>query len=318
MDEKQRRDSLLYCIRIVKERDYENYLNALLAPENTRPRIFAVLALNAEVAIIRQKIKRNSGVTGIYQLQFWKDALNVYGGAQRGPLPRQPVVSALKAYGDPADVPLLLKLVESRQETLGDRPFETMDKLEHNSDLVYGSMMFLWMNALKSVTAEVGNAEHEGISHAVHNMSRSVGILTLLRATLPLLHEGVVLLPLDIMAKHGLREEDIFSNAKPTVLRQLTQELCQNSYKYLLAARSKRREAIAKHLRPALVTYGQRSDYLLRILRKNGHNLFDTKLQERQSLISWRLLWSYGNSEEAQSYLSQSKEGAHEVVQRAG
>lgn len=49
---------------------------------------FQILALNAEIAVIRQKILRNSGVTGIYQLQFWKDAINTLVGQMRGPIPR--------------------------------------------------------------------------------------------------------------------------------------------------------------------------------------------------------------------------------------
>ncbi len=47
-------DGLEYGVRIVKERDYDNYVAALMMPSETRGRIFAMLALNAEIAVIRQ------------------------------------------------------------------------------------------------------------------------------------------------------------------------------------------------------------------------------------------------------------------------
>jgi hypothetical protein len=91
-----------------------------------------ILALNVEISIIRHKIKRNSGVTGINQLKFWRDALETL-GERKGPLPRlanflsnvflwnstvhrQPVMLALSAFDWREDLPLLQSLVESRQQ----------------------------------------------------------------------------------------------------------------------------------------------------------------------------------------------------------
>lgn len=89
----QYQEALNYCVKIVKERDYENYLAALLMPTNVRAKIFTVfffklilknyfllilkiLALNAEISTLRHKIKRHTGVANINQLKFWNDALN--------------------------------------------------------------------------------------------------------------------------------------------------------------------------------------------------------------------------------------------------
>nr|CAD2130293.1 unnamed protein product [Meloidogyne enterolobii] len=124
----QYQEALNYCVKIVKERDYENYLAALLMPENVRAKIFTVLALNAEISTLRHKIKRHSGVANINQLKFWNDALNSL--ARRDALlPRQPVILALQAfYNFPqqssTEFNLFLNLIKSRQQTLGDRPFE--------------------------------------------------------------------------------------------------------------------------------------------------------------------------------------------------
>lgn len=49
---------------------------------------FQLLAFNVELAVIRDQVVRNSGVSGIYRLQFWKDTLDVLYGQAKGPLPR--------------------------------------------------------------------------------------------------------------------------------------------------------------------------------------------------------------------------------------
>lgn len=120
---------------------------------------------------------------------------------------RQPVLTALESYADPAEVPLLQRLVEARQATLGDRPFETLEKLEHNCELVHGTLSFCWMNALRTSYAlerrldgppvpspeemmEWANykegdylppEECRNVQDVVRKMARAIGILTTLR-----------------------------------------------------------------------------------------------------------------------------------------
>uniref|UniRef100_A0AC34R3A1 Uncharacterized protein n=1 Tax=Panagrolaimus sp. JU765 TaxID=591449 RepID=A0AC34R3A1_9BILA len=176
--------------------------------------MFQSLALNAEVSTIRQKIKRNSGVTGIYQLQFWKDALNTLFGSEKGPIPRQPVVTALHAFGDRNDLELFQRLVESRQETLGDRPFETVKKLEENGRNVHGTLIQLVGSAL-------GDGQNSEFVAASEFMGSAVGVITLVRATIPLLREGILLLPTDLMTIHGLNGDKIFNNKNPEAFKDL-------------------------------------------------------------------------------------------------
>jgi len=169
-------DHLNYCAQLVEQRDYDSFLATRLLSLNKQERIFPILALNAEVSVIRQKILRNSGVTGIYQLQFWKDALNTLAGKMRGPVPRQPVVSALQHFkivnGD--NLQLFHELVSARQETLGDRPFESIEKLEANSRAVHGTLIHL-------IGQQLGNSESEAFSEASNNLGIAVGVSTLLR-----------------------------------------------------------------------------------------------------------------------------------------
>jgi phytoene/squalene synthetase len=202
---------------------------------------FQILALNAEISVIRQKILRNSGVTGIYQLQFWKDVLNTLAGQMKGPVPRQPVVKALQAQTVVTDdnLPLLQELVSARQETLGDRPFASVDKLEANSRAVHGTLIRLIVHQL---TGELHGSD--AVGEVADQMGIAVGVATLLRlvitfrifmyscrATVPLLKEGVVLLPLDLLSLYGLKPDAFFRGEFPSGMKEVTKDLCKVNLK---------------------------------------------------------------------------------------
>jgi hypothetical protein len=77
-----------------------------------------------------------------------------------------------------------MNLVEARQQTLGDRPFQSVASLEQNSQQLYGSLLMLQLNALHAFnTASNGQKEFSSnaLKGAVNSMACSIGILTLLR-----------------------------------------------------------------------------------------------------------------------------------------
>uniref|UniRef100_A0A7E4VYG9 15-cis-phytoene synthase n=1 Tax=Panagrellus redivivus TaxID=6233 RepID=A0A7E4VYG9_PANRE len=286
-DAKAVKEALAYCSEVVAKRDYENYLVLKLLPAEVQSRVLAILAFNIEVSTIRQKIKRNSGVTGIYQLQFWKDVLETLFGDAKGPVPRQPAVTALHAYGSADDLPLFQKLVAARQETLGDRAFDTVSSLEQNSRDVHGSLMKLVANANG---LQPSGPSREAFDVAADSMGAAVGVLTLIRATVPLLQEGVVLLPTDLMSIHGLSGDRIYNNKDPNALKALTKDLLHVGQRHLTASR-KLTSDIPKPARIALLSSGARCDHILDLLNKNKCNLFEERLQHPYPFISWRLWW---------------------------
>ncbi|VDK83482.1 unnamed protein product, partial [Litomosoides sigmodontis] len=81
-------ESLRQCLQITRERDYTNYVAGLVMPSEIQPALFTLLAFNVELAVIRDQVVRNSGVSGIYRLQFWKDTLDILYNQAKGPLPR--------------------------------------------------------------------------------------------------------------------------------------------------------------------------------------------------------------------------------------
>lgn len=97
---------------------------------------------------------------------------------------RQPALICLNEFGNAFDdVDLLLNLVEARQSTLGDRPFKTLEELEKNLVLVYGSLIRLFANILARQSDGVlqPNNFSSTFQHSVEKISKAVGIMTLLR-----------------------------------------------------------------------------------------------------------------------------------------
>uniref|UniRef100_A0A914MYN2 Squalene/phytoene synthase n=1 Tax=Meloidogyne incognita TaxID=6306 RepID=A0A914MYN2_MELIC len=287
----QYQEALNYCVKIVKERDYENYLAALLMPTNVRAKIFTILALNAEISTLRHKIKRHTGVANINQLKFWNDALNSL--ARRDALlPRQPVILALQAfYNFPqqssTEFNLFLNLIKSRQQTLGDRPFENLNFLENYCKLLYGSLILLQMNCLNRQEFQL--VDETKLEKVVNSLACSIGILTLLATTLLLKHDGIVLLPQDVTDLHGFNI-DSAARSGPNAMKDVAKDLCKIASTHLNSARSLTC-SIHPSLRPALLTVGFRSDWILKVLEKSDFNLLDVRLHRRQHPFAALILW---------------------------
>lgn len=91
-------------------------------------------------------------------------------------------MAALDAYGDRADLPLLQSLVRARQDTLGDRPFATVQALEEHASSLHGSLIRLQMRALRALhDTKAQQLESEDLEQTVDEMAKAVCILTLIR-----------------------------------------------------------------------------------------------------------------------------------------
>jgi hypothetical protein len=63
-----------FCMDIVKEADYDNYLCGLLHPKEARRGFFAVRAFNCEIARIKDNV-HNNAMTGAIRFQWWNDQI---------------------------------------------------------------------------------------------------------------------------------------------------------------------------------------------------------------------------------------------------
>ncbi|VDO89790.1 unnamed protein product [Haemonchus placei] len=155
-------------------------------PKSCRPELFAVLAFNVELALVRDKISpRSADTAGMYRLQFWRDAIGAIYGDSVAPIPRQPVAIALCSFAPNASMPLLDSLIIARQKTIGDRPFRS---LESYGIATSGALICLQADALARVSAI--EALPETVTRAANELGAAYGVINLVRlvAVIPTLN----------------------------------------------------------------------------------------------------------------------------------
>ena len=86
-----------YCVDLVKQKDFENYLCGLLVPSDAKAAYFAVRAFNVELATVRDQTNGNA-MAGRIRFQWWRDVMeNIYEG--NGEMAsQQPVATALREH----------------------------------------------------------------------------------------------------------------------------------------------------------------------------------------------------------------------------
>jgi NADH dehydrogenase [ubiquinone] 1 alpha subcomplex assembly factor 6 len=164
------------------------------------------------------------------RLQFWRDSVTkILAGAP----PKEPVAillaSAISELHERTQGRAriskgwLTRIINSREQTLTNDPYPNIAALESYAENTYSTLMYLTLSALPmaSVTAD----------HVASHIGKAVGIAAVLRG-LPFVafptppaqspsggaansmigggaKQGAVLLPLDIMAQTGVKEEDV-------------------------------------------------------------------------------------------------------------
>ncbi|CAB3405525.1 unnamed protein product [Caenorhabditis bovis] len=285
---KQADEAFENCLQLVKKHDVDNYLSILTMPKNVQPEFVAIDALNVEIAQIREKVDTRRGDTSaMYRLQFWKDAIMSIYGLSTLTIPRQPVAIALCVFAPNARSDLLLKMIETRQATIGDRQFENIEALIDYGKSTTGSLLHLKMSALarQTSTTLLPNAieicEEVGAAYAVAN---------LIRSTHPLLARGIVLIPADVMGLNGTNPDSIYNKKKVEESKGVVKDLFKVSENLLNSSRS-RIDEIPKHLRPALVSTCASIDHILKITKKVDYDIYSPLLQRRNPLLLWSLFY---------------------------
>lgn len=149
-----------------------------------------------------------------------------------------------------------MRVISTREQYLNNVPYVTMDALDQYAENTYSTLMYLTLQSipLSSITAD----------HVASHIGKAAGIVAVLRG-LPLLafpaaprhhfnltglnttaqqqrrtsQQGVVTLPLDVMAEVGLREEDVLrKGANAEGLRDAVFKVATRASDHIITARS--------------------------------------------------------------------------------
>ncbi|KAK3691978.1 Squalene/phytoene synthase [Podospora appendiculata] len=214
-----------YCLNQLKHGDYEAYLLRRLVPPSARDAYDALRTLNLELARLPETV--STPAIGRFRMQFWRDTVN---STFAGSPPREPIsillrnaITQLTARAGPGSATSLkfwlLRLINTRDQHMENKPFASLAALEDYAENTYATLMYMTLASmpLRSVHMD----------HLSSHIGKACGIVATLRG-IPVLaapsqpvrgpsgasvghtRNPALLLPLDVMAEAGLREEDVF------------------------------------------------------------------------------------------------------------
>eukprot|EP00897_Mesotaenium_endlicherianum_P006685 jgi/Mesen1/6044/ME000308S05237 len=182
------RQAFQHCAQQVRAYDYEHYLCALHLPPAERAAAIALRALNVETSLGA----KGGGGAG--------------GGGGAHPQQQQPVLAALSAVTEQRHLSKKWfdRLIQARVDDLErEIPFGSLSALEEYAESTASVLTYLTLQAasVRSLSAD----------HAASHLGKAEGLALVLRGT-PL-HSAMrrTYLPLDIVAKHGVTQEDLYS-----------------------------------------------------------------------------------------------------------
>ena len=204
-----------YVRHLVYDHDRDRYLSALFAAESERPGLFALYAVNAEIARVRETV--SEPLPGEIRLQWWRDFLL---GLDHGSGTANPVAAALaeaiEAYTLPRQA--FLALIDARVFDLYDDPMPSLGDLEgycgETSSAIFQLAAIILNKGEDPGTAEISG--HAGVAYALCGLMRALPWHA---------SRGQMFLPEDLLARHGADQKQILAGETTPELRAALTEL---------------------------------------------------------------------------------------------
>ncbi|KAK4553813.1 hypothetical protein LTR86_008988 [Recurvomyces mirabilis] len=245
-----------YCMDMLRKYDTPSSLLLPYIPSHARDAYIALRAFNIEVA--RTADTTSTPTIGAMRLQFQRDAITK---SLAGSPPKQPIAILLAKAAEDIERKTdgrgkwskswFMRIIDTREKYLSNPPYPSMASLESYAENTYSTLLYLTLQALpmSSLTAD----------HVASHIGKATGIAAVLRG-LPLLafpgppnthsnqgqfsgdvgafRQGAVMLPLDVMAESGVREEDVLRNgAEAQGLRDAVFLVATRANDHLITAR---------------------------------------------------------------------------------
>jgi phytoene synthase len=253
---------------IIRTSDPDRYIASLFAPTAKRPLLFALYALNHELAKIADNVREP--MMAEIRLQWWRDALEeARAGKPRG----HDVLQGMAAVFANADIPQepLDAMIDARVLDVSGETFVDMAALETYADATSGNLMRLASRVLNGPADEP--AREAGIAYALTGILRAVPFHAARRK---------LFLPLDLLAAENLDAEDVFAAREIPKIKRVFDALAVRAREHLAAARrlAKPGRSLAAFLPASAVPA------YLKLMTKRGFNPFrdrtDIAMHRRQ------------------------------------
>lgn len=216
-------DAFAYCAELVRTADRDRFLASLFAPADRRDALHALYAFNIEVTRVREAAREP--LPGEIRLQWWTDVLN---GERAAEAQANPVAAALLAtvtrYG--LVVSTLTALIDASRFDLYDEPMATVADLEAYAKSRSSVVLALATQILAGVGAEIA-AGPAGIAYAIAGLLRVFPLHA---------SRGQIYVPIELLDRHKVRQQDIFAGKSSAGLKAALSDLRAIARDYLRAA----------------------------------------------------------------------------------
>ena len=234
--------------------DSPSHVLQTFVPPSARDAYLAIRAFNVDVARVADTT--STPTIGMMRMQFWRDTVTK---ALAGTPPQEPVAILLASAAEQLhersggnarlSKSWFHRIINTREQYLGNPPYPTLSSVESYAENTYSTMLYLTLSALPQVSITT--------DHIASHIGKAMGIAAVLRG-IPLIafpppqplgtsggitgssgpNQGAVLLPLDVMAETGVKEEDIFrQGAAAPGLRDAVFTVATRANDHLITAR---------------------------------------------------------------------------------
>jgi phytoene synthase len=221
------RQAAEFCSELVRNHDFTRYASTLFLGADQRRGLLAIYAFNSEISRVREVVTQP--LPGEMRLQWWTDML---AGTEHGGAEGNPVAAELKLAIRNWDLPVerLSRLIEERQFDLYNDPMPTMAALEGYLNDTFG--------ALFSFGAGIAGWQFGEIEHLARHAGLAQGLVQVL-ASLPLdASRRQLFVPLQLLASHGSRMEEVFAGKETPNLRAALNRLLGEARGHLDTAKA--------------------------------------------------------------------------------
>ena len=256
-------DQTIYCLESVRKRDRDRYWCALLTVQPFQSDLFALYALNSEIAEIG--ISVTDPLIGQMRLRWWLDSLTqIYEGNP----PKNPVALALSGLITKRTVSRskLERLIEGRERDLDNRPMETLEALE--------SYAYETSSILIELSLAIMGINNDMSRHTAHHLGLAWALLGTIRSIPYNIQRNRVMLPVELCKKHGLKSQTLLNQSDqgqcPDGMQGIVLELMSGIQTHLNHARSSGAHLGSQFTSPLLIAT-LADGYLAELRAKNGN-----------------------------------------------
>lgn len=212
--------------RIARDADPDRAIAALFAPSGARDDLLALIAFNAELARIADKV--SEPLLGDIRLQWWRDAVErAAGGEATG----HPVADAF------GEVAVRRSLSRDRIAALIDaRTFDVRETVMPDR-VTLNAYLFDTTGSLFALAGEILGAAGQKRDVVAEASARAYGLVRVMRSVPVLGPKGRTYLAADALARHGTGLETIFAGETTPGLLALLAEMRKDARDALRDAR---------------------------------------------------------------------------------